>query len=226
MPHAHLVLFTFHAYATWIPDRPQGYYRNHTGLCPTNVEEAAAYRRRQREPAADLAETVQRSMIEELLAAAQHQRLVVYAAATDDAHLHAVMAWEDDRTPDRVQFSLKGSLTRRLNASHGRRRWLGRNGHDRRVRDGAHFRHLCGTYLPSHRGWRWDRRFGWREPRGLHDEQNLREKPLRTVGPQLPDGNATTPLTADQRSAVFNPQKCDSSSDVNCRNVDACPTRS
>ena len=162
---AHVVLFTFHAYGTWMPDRPQGYFKGREGYRHSDPAEAEAYRDRQREHAADLAADAQRAMIGELLVAADHQHFALYGAASDDSHLHLVVGWDDDRTPERVQNGVKTSISRRLVADFGRRQWLGRNGHDRRVRDRAHFLHLRDVYLPDHRGWRWDRQRGWTPPR-------------------------------------------------------------
>ena len=163
-PLRHVILFTFHAYATWMPDRRQGYYENRAGLHQRDPEQAEQYRARQQEAAAELLADVQRALIEELFAAAEFQRFRLFAAATDDEHLHLVAGWDDARTPEDLQETIKESISRRLNADFGKRRWLGRNGHDRRVRDAEHFLQLRDEYLPSHRGWRWERLRGWTPP--------------------------------------------------------------
>ena len=165
-PLRHVVVFSFHAYGTWLPDRRQGYYRNRDGLHAPDEPEAGRYRSRQSQLPAELMADVQRALIEELAVAAGFQRFELFGAATDDVHLHLVAGWDDPRPPEELQESIKQSITRRLNADFGRRDWLGRNGHDRRVRDAEHFVHLRDEYLPSHRGWRWERRRGWTPPGG------------------------------------------------------------
>ena len=38
-------LFTFHAYRSWMPDRPQGYVRHEAGLLPPDPQAARRYAR-------------------------------------------------------------------------------------------------------------------------------------------------------------------------------------
>jgi hypothetical protein len=37
-------LFTYHAYLSWMPDRPQGYVRRKKGIFPPDEEKAEAYK--------------------------------------------------------------------------------------------------------------------------------------------------------------------------------------
>ena len=159
------MLFTFHAYGTWMPDRPQGYHRNRAGLRAPDPAAADVYRRRQREPQACLIADVQRALLQEAIIASGFQRFRLFAASTDDSHCHLLTGWDGLRSPEQVQRKVKESLTRRLNRDRGSRRWFGRDGHDRRVRGPEHYVYLRDDYLPGHRGWRWDHRFGWTPPR-------------------------------------------------------------
>ena len=153
-----IVLFSFHAYGTWMPDRPQGYYRNRDGLREQNEEEAATYRGRQRERSSFFDGQVQSVLLTTLRESAPLQGWTLIAAGTDDVHLHLIAGWSDARSPAELQQRIKWAITRDLNARVRRRTWLTRRGHDRRVRDRAHLRYLRDEYLPSHRGLRWDRR--------------------------------------------------------------------
>jgi hypothetical protein len=155
-----VILFTLHAYGSWMPDRPQGFYRNSEGLHPRNPLKAGQFRRSQVAPEAMFDEAAQLLAIEVVREAATRLGARMYGVATDPVHLHFMTAWDDERTPEQVQRSFKWSLTRRLNSEIGRRPWFTRKGHDRRVRDKEHFVYLLDKYLPSHRGWKWDARRG------------------------------------------------------------------
>ncbi len=192
MPQRHVILFTWQAYATWMPDRPQGYYRNRDGLRPRAGKMAEHYRVDQRFPTARLINHVQRDLLAECERCASPLSITLYGVATDDSHLHLLAAWDHDRSPEQLQRSIKWSLSRRLNTAHGKRPWFGRNGHDRRVRDLDHFLYLRDAYLPSHPGWKWDKRIGlYREDRSL---LHLRSPASR--------GNAATSL---ENGIIFDP---------------------
>ena len=160
-----VVHFTLHAYGTWMPDRPQGYYKNRDGLREADDEEASRYRGRQRERSARFDPNVQRVIIEALHESARVHNWTLIVVGTDDCHVHLIAGWHDDRPPDLLQRRIKTTLTYHLNARVGRRTWFLRDGHDRRVRDREHFEYLRHVYVPSHRGVGWDRRGGWRETR-------------------------------------------------------------
>jgi REP element-mobilizing transposase RayT len=160
----HVVMLTLHAYASWLPNRPQGYFRNHDGLRQQDADEADRYRRRQREDEVVFEGDVQKQLLDELLSASVFQSITPISVAIDPQHVHILLGWYDNRSPEQVQRSLKRSMTLHLNQHFGKRQWFTRNGHDRRVRDRNHFEHLRWTYLPSHRGWCWDRATGFREP--------------------------------------------------------------
>jgi len=42
-------LFTYHAYASWLPDHKRGYVRRKQGVQPPNQKEADRYRRQMKE---------------------------------------------------------------------------------------------------------------------------------------------------------------------------------
>lgn len=167
MPVCHLVI---HAYGTWMPDRPEGYYHHALGYREQDVDVADRYRERQAEPAARFDVRAQRLLVQTLIDAAGPQRLTIYAVASDEAHLHVLVGWTDGRTGDAVHDRLKQSLARGLNAAGPRRRWFVRKGWVERVSDEAHFGTLAEEYLPSHRGWGWHWRRGWIPPRGTDRE--------------------------------------------------------
>ena len=164
----HVILFTFHAYGTWLPDEPAGYFLNKQGQRRSNETEARWYRRLQRDDATEFDGEAQKELIGGSRDAAIARGLSLYAVATEPTHLHLLVAWPFDELPAKMRTSIKSTLTRRLNAARQRRQWFGRGGHDRRVRDAEHFEHLRDVYFPKHTGWKWDRRIGlYREQRTL-----------------------------------------------------------
>ena len=157
-------IVTLHAYGTWMPDRPQGFFHWKRGYQERDDELADSYRRRQSESSAFFDETVQRALIEAVLESATFRSLTIHAVATDDAHVHVLCAWEDGRPADTVRERLKYALTRRLNERIHRRTWFAKGGHEKQVADEGHGRYLREEYLPSHRGLRWDAQSGWAGP--------------------------------------------------------------
>ena len=147
-------LFTWHAYATWMPDRAQGYVRKGQGILPPDPAQASRYRARQNENEALFDAVVQSLCIEECIATATHRRFRLHGVATEPTHLHVLLSWPDERAYDELSRGLRESISRRLNA-HLRRRWLEAGGSRKQVRDQPHFDHLRNVYLPKHHGWKW-----------------------------------------------------------------------
>lgn len=153
-----VLLLTLHAYGTWLPDREQGSVHWQRGYQSQNLKLAREYRYKQRQPAARLSEREQRVVIDNLIGACPLKSLRLYAAATDESHVHILLSWRDEREPMRIQDRVKHSLTRALNEQVFRRRWFTKSGHRKCVNDREHFDHLRDVYLPSHKGLLWDER--------------------------------------------------------------------
>ncbi len=174
-------LFTYHAYRSWMPDRPRGYVRRGQGIRPADESMAQKYRRSAKHDAVVFHEHVQRSLIGAALEACEHQGYRAHFIATDPTHVHLLVSWETDRSWHRVRSKLKESMTRCLNQSFnsrdptGRRRtnersaarsadrrpaashgpWFSRGASRKRLRDRQHFEYLVREYLPSHAGLAW-----------------------------------------------------------------------
>lgn len=156
-------LFTWHAYQSWLPDRPQGYVRRGEGVLPPDPHEAAWYRRLATEEPAQLIEQIQRTMIETILENCEPLDFRAHGVATDPSHLHVLLGWTADRTWESMARSLRRSITSSLLEKHGRQKWFSRGRHAEPVTEDSHFEHLLTSYLPSHRGLFWSERIGWRE---------------------------------------------------------------
>ena len=66
-----------------------------------------------------------------------------------------LVSWKDDRIWKTLRNSIKSSITRALNQTFKRRRWLEEGASRRKVNNQEHFDYLVVTYVPEHRGWKW-----------------------------------------------------------------------
>jgi len=158
--HVPVYHFTYHAFGTWMPDHGNGYTRRGARVLPPDPSIADRYRTRMSQPPVRFTPDIQRIMIEELQAACEAQGYTLHSVATDDTHMHVVVAWDSQRDWKRVRAGLQSSLTRRLNRQFGKRKWFVAKPSRKRVRDREHLAYLMGEYHPSHRGWKWNRARG------------------------------------------------------------------
>ena len=159
-------LFSYHAYGTWFPDRPQGFVQEGKGIQPTNTNLATAYRQSAKHETVSFNNQQQRALIEKLHHIAETEVLLIYGTSADATHLHVLTGWDDERSYIKVRGRIKNLLSlhlSRLAVSTGRP-WFVKESSRKRVKDEAHFEYLLNTYLPKHLGWQWYRRRGWLEP--------------------------------------------------------------
>jgi len=149
--------FTYHAYGTWMPDRARGYTRRGADIRSPDPRMAQRYRENMAETPGVFSPSVQRAMIDELQNAGERQGYQLYAVGSDPTHLHVLVGWKYRRTWLRVRAGLQSSLTRRLNRDTHKRTWFVARPSRKRVKDRSHHDYLIGTYIPNHRGWKWDR---------------------------------------------------------------------
>ncbi len=148
-------LFTFHAYGTWMPDKPKGYVQRGKGILPADPTMANSYKDRQRQEATTFNRSTQQTLINIVREACYHQSLRLHAITTDASHVHILISWPAGKPVVRIRQNLKQSLTRRLNEQIRKTQWFSRGGSQKRVKDRKHFDHLMKTYLPNHRGLGW-----------------------------------------------------------------------
>ncbi|MBX2852010.1 MAG: hypothetical protein KTR15_09725 [Phycisphaeraceae bacterium] len=142
--------FTFHAFGTWLPDRPEGYYKHDSGWKPPSEEGRKQYSDNMQGQPIAFNQSQQQQLIDEAIKAQPYQQITLYAAATDSTHLHAIVTWGDDRDPTRIRAELKSSLTRSLNAKFGKHQWFVAKAGQNRVFDQEHLYDLVHDYLPKH----------------------------------------------------------------------------
>ena len=151
-------LFTFHAYATWLPDRKQGYVHRTRGLQSQDYDLSDRYTFLQKEPSVEFTPAIQQRIMTRLHEAAKYQHLRLHAVAMDLSHIHILASWHDSsRTANKVSAALKSSITRSLNTLK-RRKWLSAKGSRKQVKDERHYNYLIEKYLQSHRGMKYNER--------------------------------------------------------------------
>jgi hypothetical protein len=153
-------LFTFHGYATWMPDHPQGFTKPKEGLLPPDASLAEQYRVESQSDRVTFVEPIQLLLIDETRIAATKQIFRPLFIATESIHAHVLIRWEDERPWMKVRSGIKQSFSRRLGRELGKRNWLSERASRRDVTDDNHFVYLVHEYLPSHRGWKWCERRG------------------------------------------------------------------
>jgi len=148
-------LFTYHAYGSWMPDRKQGYVKRHQGVLPQDLPMHRLYKKAMTEESVEFFSEHQRCAIESLIKSQTPQRFELHYIATDASHLHALLAWRDERNVVAMRGLVKGSVSRALNDAIHRRTWFSEGGSRKQVRNREHFDFLMEVYLPKHSGWKW-----------------------------------------------------------------------
>ncbi len=143
-----------------MPDRRQGYTRRGATVLPPDPVMAARYRDNMVQRPAEFTAQIQQAMIDELCTACKRQGYQLYAVGTDATHLHVLVGWRTDRPWLRTRAGLQSSLSRRLNRQFERRPWFAEHPSRKRVRDRSHHDYLINTYVPKHKGWKWDHKRG------------------------------------------------------------------
>ena len=145
-------LFTYHAYGSWLPDRPAGYVRRKAGVLIADRQMAACYRKNLKEEVVEFSSEAQSLMIRAACEACSFLTARCHGIATDPSHIHLLISWHDNQVWQRISKSLKHRLTLELNAELMRQTWFSKGGSRKRVKDRSHFDYLMRVYLPRHRG--------------------------------------------------------------------------
>ena len=153
-------LFTYHAYGSWMPDRAAGYVRRKEGVLVADCKLAKCYRKNLKGDVVEFDERAQRTLISATREAFSFQSLRGHAMATDPTHVHILVSWNDERVWKLIRRRVRTSLTMQLNRAVEKRTWFAKQPSRKRVKDREHLNYLMKTYLPRHRGWKWDEHRG------------------------------------------------------------------
>ncbi|TWT73820.1 hypothetical protein Pla123a_37140 [Posidoniimonas polymericola] len=163
-----VALFTYHAYGSWLPDRPQGYVERNRGIHPTNKKLATIQRGLLTQPEVSFDSELQRAIIERFQAICQEEGYRAHAAASEASHVHLLASWRDFQAPmKQVGGRIKNLISLHLSREHDcvGHKWFARGASRQQVESRRHFEHLVNAYLPKHSGWFWREEIGWRDPR-------------------------------------------------------------
>lgn len=153
-------LFTYHAYGSWLPNRPQGYVKRGQGILPQDMRKHRLYAKAMTEDIVCFSVEHQRHAIESLVKSQAPQRFELHYVATDPTHVHALLAWRDERNIVAMRGLVKGSISRAFNQAFAVRTWLSEGGSRKQVCNREHFDYLMAVYLPKHSEWKWNAAVG------------------------------------------------------------------
>jgi len=148
-------LFTYHAYGSWLPDKPDGYVKRNQGIHTQNHDRASRYREHMKHPPMRFNQRMQRVMVDSAQATAGELGLRLHYACVTDTHAHALVSWSGDTDWQRLRTRIKQRLGRDLSVALDRKGpWFSEGSSRKRVRTDVHLHQLMHTYLPKpdHRG--------------------------------------------------------------------------
>jgi hypothetical protein len=111
-------LFTYHAYLSWLPDRPRGFVQEGKGIQPTNQPLAHAYRNAAKHEPFEFDAATQHRLIRKARAVCKSDGYRLHGASTEPTHLHLVISWVDEalaygKVRGRIKNLLSLDLSRR-----------------------------------------------------------------------------------------------------------------
>ena len=156
-------LFTYHAYRSWMPDRPEGFVQEGQGVEAPNPRlaesytEAAGHLPFQFEPA------TQRFLIVSAIDVCRHRDWRLHGGATEPTHLHLLLSWRDHARWQDLRGKIRNILSLELSKREGvkGRPWFSKGASRKKVRNREHFDYLMREYLPKHNGVKWFEDRGW-----------------------------------------------------------------
>jgi REP element-mobilizing transposase RayT len=149
---------TFHAYLSWLPDRPRGYVRDGE-ILPPDEQMAAWYRRDARGEAVTFCDHMQATIVRAVRQTCDTFGWRLHQARAIPTHVHTIVSWREFVSYREVGKKLKQQMGRSLSLLLDRPGpWFVRGFSHKRVTRREHFDYLMLEYLPKHGGafWRED----------------------------------------------------------------------
>jgi len=161
-------ILTLHAYRSWMPDHPRGYVKRGEVL-PPSEDAAARYRQNATQDRVRFTPDILLVLHSGALDIAQRRGWRIHAVFGETTHLHLVVSWQDETSPQEMRRVFANLLSKFLGEHAGVRgkRWFARRPSCKPVRDRTHLAHLVGEYREQHRALRW--REGAAPPPPLHE---------------------------------------------------------
>ncbi len=151
--HVAVYLFTFHAYRSWLPNRPQGYVRRGVGILPPDPKMRAHYDRDAKHRPVQFDRTMQETMVQATFQICEQKHWRLHQVRATPTHLHALVSWrgfiEWKQVSNTLKRRLGAALSKAINCAGP---WFSRGSSRKQVRDRGHFDYLMDEYLPKHGG--------------------------------------------------------------------------
>jgi REP element-mobilizing transposase RayT len=150
-------LFTYHAYRSWMPDRPEGFVREGQGIQTPDPRLAKSYAEAAGHPPFRFAPDTQQLLIATAIEVCQRRKWRLHAVATEPTHLHLLLSWRGQARWQDVRGRIRNILSLELSKRQGikGRPWFSQGASRKRVRNREHFDYLVRRYLPTHSGIKW-----------------------------------------------------------------------
>ena len=144
-------LLTHHAYASWMPDRPQGYVRRNKGILPSDNQMAGRYRRQAKHAEVVFDDDDGWLLIETADGLCRDNEWLLYEMVVVSSHTHILLGWKSEEEVRSVSNQLKRRCGSALSKQANRPGpWYSRGFSRKQVKHDSHFQHLLQNYLPSH----------------------------------------------------------------------------
>jgi len=152
-------LFTYHAYRSWMPDRPQGYVAKNRGILPQDPGLAKLYHKRATNTPVVFSEAHGWIMIRAVERIVSENSWLLYETAVAATHVHILVGWREFQEWKTVSNRLKRGIGLALSREFDRPGpWFSRGGSRKRISSRKHFEYLLDSYLPEHGAVRWTNR--------------------------------------------------------------------
>jgi REP element-mobilizing transposase RayT len=149
-------LFTYHAYGSWLPDRPQGFVGKGKGVLPPNTKLAEQYRQRARHETMQFDPQLRQVIVDAAQQICKAKGWQLHRVEVVPSHAHLLVSWRPFLEWKSVSNTLKRCLGIELSKELNRKGpWFSRGSSRKQVRDRQHFNHFMQHYLPRHNGTFW-----------------------------------------------------------------------
>ena len=175
-------LITCHSYRSWDANNPRG-YTSKGRVLPPDKELAKQWNARAKQERTRFTHDLHETIIDGCRDICQRRQWRLHHVVVVSSHMHALVSWRDHAVNwKEVRDTIKRLLGWML-AKHTKlegRKWFGRKGSRKRVRDRSHFEYHMTEYLPDHtRGRRSGS--GWSELCGPYGRAYGCEFPFESV---------------------------------------------
>jgi REP element-mobilizing transposase RayT len=145
-------LITCHSYRSWDADNPRGYVSKGR-ILPPDAEKAKQWSNRATHDRVRFTKDLHQIIINGCRDICQRREWRLHHVVVVSSHMHALVGWRDQTVSWKVIRDTIKRLLGWMLAKHTQqegRKWFGRKGSRKRIRDRSHFTYHMTKYLPDH----------------------------------------------------------------------------